>query len=657
MQGFFSKSFLLTGSRLKSAPPHACVFRLQTINSHRLDFTSLATAACPMGLLDFLRPRFQLTLANCATHAVSFSESFPATLSRKTASGETSPYCKITRTRDGYAIEPTQNNTPLFLDALPLKTSTLLEPNRCYGLAVTEHLMLIRIQRGQPSLPSDFSSLEWDIVPIDKPQSRETISTDTASRRELEQTYLPASQYLAYPTSAAACFRFEDFLHLWPETEKTSPPTAKVATPARATITPSTAPPRANVHICPSCWLAFPPEEALNIATHDELTGDPILGPHAKLRFPAERFNERGQALDPKGSTSLDLACPHCRGRLPHGFFDRPQNIVSLVGAPSSGKSYYLSVLLKRLPEELLAHFDLHLQDGDPSANARLNEMKNRLFAATSPADAFISKTDFEGVMYDHLQRDGKLVALPSPFTYHLQELTPAANSPAQRSALVFYDNAGEHFKPGISLEDSPGALHVTASTALLFLFDPSTHPAFRRRLARKRDPQLRSTAIEEQDVILAEMGVRIKKTRNLASHERIQTPLALIVGKFDLWRDLLPEGAISLPESNRPLAIEELESNSRATRQLLLELCPTLVANAESISHNVRYFPVSSLGHSPKEIPEGPLAGKIAPNPKRLQPLLATSPVIWALGLTPKNRTPNRETDATANSQRHLLA
>jgi len=253
--------------------------------------------------------------------------------------------------------------------------------------------------------------------------------------------------------------------------------------------------------------------------------------------------------------------------------------------------------------------------------------MKNRLFSATTPEDAFISKTDFEGVMYERLHRDGKLVPLPRPFVYYMQRL----DNPDARASLVFYDNAGEHFKPGIALDDSPGALHVAASAGLLFLFDPTTSPSFRKRLRRKRDPQLRTQATDEQDTILAELGVRVKKMRALESYDRVDTPLAIILGKFDLWQNLLPEGSLHLPE-DRQLTDEEIAHNSIQVRQLLTQLCPTVVANAESISTNVTYFPISSLGHSPKEIPEGPLAGRLAPNPKRLQPLLATTPVLWIL-------------------------
>ena len=44
-------------------------------------------------------------------------------------------------------------------------------------------------------------------------------------------------------------------------------------------------------------------------------------------------------ALDALGLPCPDLACPHCRRKLPPGFLDVPHHIFSMVGAPSAGKS------------------------------------------------------------------------------------------------------------------------------------------------------------------------------------------------------------------------------------------------------------------------------------------------------------------------------
>ena len=111
-----------------------------------------------------------------------------------------------------------------------------------------------------------------------------------------------------------------------------------------------------GAHVCPVCWTRFDAGDALSIAVHENLRGDPILGSDARLRFQPTRFNDQGLALDPMGLACTDIACPHCRRQLPPGYLERPHRIISLIGAPSAGKSYYLAVLTRvlqdRLPED-----------------------------------------------------------------------------------------------------------------------------------------------------------------------------------------------------------------------------------------------------------------------------------------------------------------
>jgi hypothetical protein len=147
-----------------------------------------------------------------------------------------------------------------------------------------------------------------------------------------------------------------------------------------------------GAYTCPVCWLKFDAGDAMNIAAHDSLRGDPILGEDARLRFFPTRFNDLGQAIDPLGLSSADLACPHCRRRLPPGFLEVPQFIFSIVGAPSAGKTYYLSILLKMLQQTLFREFGLVLKDSDPTGNMLLNQMKNRLFSASQPEEAILAK-------------------------------------------------------------------------------------------------------------------------------------------------------------------------------------------------------------------------------------------------------------------------
>ena len=408
---------------------------------------------------------------------------------------------------------------------------------------------------------------------------------------------------------------------------------------------------RAGSLTCPVCWQKFDPGDAMNIAAHDSLRGDPILGEDARLRFFPTRFNDLGLALDPMGLPSADLACPHCRRKLPPGFLEVPQHIFSIVGAPSAGKSYYLAILLKMLQQTLYRDFGVVLKDGDPTGNMLLNQMKSQLFSAAQPQDAILAKTALEGAMYERFPRFGKLVALPRPFIYALGRattLSAASPNPAPPNAsadgsnadtlatecsIIFYDNAGEHFEPGVDLDDSPGALHVASSSAIFFLFDPTSNHGFRKILAGSPDPQLaQSTRLDQQDSIMAEMELRVKRLLALEAGRKIDIPLAVLIGKCDVWKHLVQWDLFKSPLHDGILDHAIVDANSNRLRDLVTQIDPAIVAHAEGLARTVRFFPVSAFGHSPARIESGTAAGLLAPDPRRLAPIQLEIPTLWAL-------------------------
>jgi hypothetical protein len=367
----------------------------------------------------------------------------------------------------------------------------------------------------------------------------------------------------------------------------------------------------------------------MHIAVHDSLRGDPVLGEDAQQRFLATRFNKLGQALDAMGIPSSDIACPHCRRKLPPSFLAMPHHIISLVGDHSAGKSYYLSVLTKVLPATLHRDFGIVFQDSDPTANAPVNDMRKALFGAQVPAQAKLAKTGFEGAMYERLPRQGRTVALPRPFVYTLTTTT----DDHQQQALIFYDNAGEHFQPGVNVVEQPGAQHVASAAAIVYLFDPFNSPEFRRCLKNTKDPQMEEPIVDQQDIILSEMRARIQSIRNMQPSESIQTPLAFVVGKCDAWMHLLNGTPIKSPLADGHLNSSIIRQNSSRVRDLLYKLCPSAVANAERLSDNVTFFLASSFGHTPVKL--GP--GEYVPDPAKLDPLFVEVPLLWILSqITP---------------------
>jgi hypothetical protein len=377
---------------------------------------------------------------------------------------------------------------------------------------------------------------------------------------------------------------------------------------------------------CPVCWLKFDIGDVMHIAVHDSLLGDPVLGEDVQQRFHATKFNDRGQALDALGLPCTDLACPHCRTKFPPGFIDAPHHIFSLVGNASAGKSYYLSVLAKVLPGSLFTNLNLVWQDADPGGNAPLNAMKNRLFGASDAEEAALEKTVLGGAMYLQAPRYGKSVQMPRPFVFNVSP----KDRRAENLSIIFYDNAGEHFRPDIKIEDSPGALHVASASGIFFLFDPTRNYEFRKRLVGHEDPQLTMGMNDLQDVMLSEMKTRIMRLQRLDIGHRIKTPLAVMVGKFDAWYHLLGDEPVyeCLDRHGDGLKLDSIRHNSEITRALMMKICPTIVANAEALSENVCYFPVSAFGHTPLRTTQG----GIAPDPARLAPILLEVPTLWVL-------------------------
>ena len=383
-------------------------------------------------------------------------------------------------------------------------------------------------------------------------------------------------------------------------------------------------------HFCPACWLRFDAGDVLSIATHESLSSDPVLGDGHMFRFYPTRFNDLGQAIDPGGLPAPELACPHCRRRLPPAYLDLPHRILSLIGAPGSGKSYFLAVLAQVLHDELFRDFGLVFKDGDPSGNILLNQMRTRLFSGATPAECMLDKTQLRGATYETLRVHGRDLVLPRPFVYTLSDERAA---PARHSAVIFYDNAGEHFEPGREAGETQGAMHVVSSSGIFFLYDPTSNPRFRRELSAVPDPQLRQRQrADRQDSILAEMEVRVKKMLGLSPAEKIPVPVAILVGKCDVWQSLLDAREFPSPVRNGRVDIEGIDASSAKVRALLADFCPGLVAHAESLSHDVRYFAVSSLGHSPVEL-EGADAGLLAPDPRRIAPIGVKAPAYWLLG------------------------
>ncbi|NMC22110.1 MAG: hypothetical protein GYA33_17015 [Thermogutta sp.] len=368
--------------------------------------------------------------------------------------------------------------------------------------------------------------------------------------------------------------------------------------------------------VCPHCWHVFAAYDVLYIASHPDLLGDPRLGPEHPPRFLPTRFTPDCAALDVKGMPCRRLACPRCHLEIPRAVIELKPRVVSIIGAPACGKSYFITAQAWSLRKALAAHFRVAFTDADPLMNQRLNDYESLLFLNPDEnALVELPKTETFGEFYSSVLFNGQAVHYLKPFLFTLK---PAADHPNARGAarlgrlLCLYDNAGESFLPGQDSFARPVTGHLAASDLFMFLFDPTQDVRFRRAIsAASPQEQDVAAAIKDrqaafrQESVLNEAAQRIARSYRFAD-KRLRPPLAVVVTKFDVWRSLL--GDSDLPPAWRwsesvglaGVETHAVEDVSRRLRTLLLQWTPEVVNTAEDLCDRVIYIPVSATGTAP---------------------------------------------------------
>lgn len=417
---------------------------------------------------------------------------------------------------------------------------------------------------------------------------------------------------------------------------------------------------------CPHCWNKFSVEDVLWIATHPDLRGDPVLSADDPLRFLPSRFTTSGAAIDARGSVCQSLACPRCHLGIANVLLEHPTRILSIVGTPSSGKSYFLTSCAWQLRQRLGKTFALAFSDADPVSNRVLTSNEQQLFLQDDPEKlVFLEKTQLEGSAYDTVQLEpGQATNLPQPYLFTIRPTAQHVNARGATKlteVLCLYDNAGEHFLPGSESPLSPTTQHLARSKNLLFVFDPTQDARFRARLrGRSTDPQLGQLARAfRQDIVLLEMASRVRLHSGMPADEKLRQPLTIVVTKSDIWASLLPGENIRTD----PYAIDErddggvlgvvdklrVERVSDRLEALLAEIVPEFVSAVRDTALRVLYVPVSATGVSP-QIENA--SGMLKMRASQIDPWWVTVPFIYEFSRWGKvvgsTRDPNADTSQT---------
>lgn len=378
---------------------------------------------------------------------------------------------------------------------------------------------------------------------------------------------------------------------------------------------------------CPSCRECFVPGEALAIAVHPQLMGDSILGENAMKRFIPTNKNTKGQVMDDMGAICSEFACPVCHHKLPPFFEKTQHHRIAIIGVPSSGKAYYLASVVHQMEREMPRDFNIPFRDADPENNAALNNMRIRVFYS-STAEEFREGRDYlHGQLRRSVWRNNVYEKISNPFIFTL-------NKQSSAHSLIFYDGAcecGNH--PATSTPFDNDSLRGV--DALFCMFDPCLEPAFRDIITGFNSlvAGAPSKAVCRQSLILSDIDIKLRQMYNMPPGEKMDIPIAVVVSKWDIWKELLgPEPLLPTVRNGR-LKYDNILANSARIRDLLFHLVPEICTNAEAISNKVCYFAVSSYGEAPEAYLDE-LTGDMfaAPEDGKLTPFHVTDPALWLL-------------------------
>lgn len=407
--------------------------------------------------------------------------------------------------------------------------------------------------------------------------------------------------------------------------EPASPQSTRAQKHAAAQPEPLIAEGKETELTCPHCQHKFAASEILAIAAHHDLRGDNILGHNAMRRFFPTAFNARGIPMDESGAACPETACPACHTHLPPFFKQTSQHIVPLVGAPAAGKTYYLLSLIHELESELPRLFNTSFRDADPSGNSILTHLMRQVFTAKTTHQAYVSSTRPNGKFYHRIWRNGEFQDSPRPLIFNI-------NKDTQNHSLVLYDCAGDTFQPGNKAAASSREALLQSPSGCMFLYDPCADEAFCRLLA---EGDARQTTLQEvpQSSLLSEVELQLRMHLNTPLGKKMKLPLAIIIGKLDLWQHLLGPEPLLPAIHNGKLLSEHIATNSRRIRQFLFSINPSLCTNAEAMAEDVRYFAVSALGTAPSKFRDAETGEVLlAPAPGELRPRGVTTPLLWLL-------------------------
>lgn len=298
-------------------------------------------------------------------------------------------------------------------------------------------------------------------------------------------------------------------------------------------------------------------------------------------------------AVDEFDKETEDRVCPHCHNPLPVSFGKNKVNNISIIGVVGSGKTVYISQLLK--------NFGQYVAKIGLSANSISDH--EQLFIENNPVKKGIPLPDSTSAK-----------SFSQPLFY---DITKTANDKTIVETIVIYDIAGENCR-------DPKAMglfgkYVKKADGIIFLIDP-------RQINFVTD----TIDADEPAKALSTLHLILDKEQG----SKCLVPIAVCISKSDECFNILPPVArqdiqVSSDFIKKPSfdarTFNSLVSGENGLARLMNNHAADVCQNLKTGYKNFNFFAVSAIGCTCGRTNDGLHTPNNIPRPKRIE-----EPLFW---------------------------
>lgn len=291
------------------------------------------------------------------------------------------------------------------------------------------------------------------------------------------------------------------------------------------------------------------------------------------------------------GHTAYETICPHCHNKIPKEMVEKKGYIISIIGARSSGKTNYITVLIDQLR-----------RNGNKLGN--LGILASSVAENRNDCTQVRYQRDFYDVLFKkntcpaQTQIDDRRSKIPLIYTINQKGVPP--------TYLVFYDTAGENFNDPKNINKH--VKFLDESDAVIFLLDTFAIPYVHDKLGIKEDIEL------SFDCIISNIVGHFKEGDKKKRDAHFSKPMAFALSKIDailLAADKFGDTAIpgmSLDQNSPYLSggginMKDIDSVSDGLESALKMWGESnFINNVKPNYKNYKLFGISALGKSPDQ-------------------------------------------------------